>query len=348
MSLARACLSGALRGRCFPSTIVAAARLKQGLAPASPLPLPYSSSAIENRDDDKSSVQVEVTQTSSLAPARGRGRRWLSWRNPRDHFPLHMNSGLGNALMQVSENLNRLLKSWSPSRLLGRLKEDDKCYKLRFMVPGLRKEDVRVTVEDGMLVITGEVEEEEEDHEGGRWYAYGYYNTTLLLPEDAKVDEITAELRDGVLRVYIPRVEEKKSYARIELHFAADPVLETGKMAAKTMWKALLSDSTKLVDEEMDTHGEVELESHGLLSIDPFKDLIDEEEMSRAFGIDAATNTEELPPTRPSLLLIAIPFESTTSAKALIHHQCHKRRRSTTLVESATSLPQASTEASTA
>ncbi|KAG6514439.1 26.5 kDa heat shock protein, mitochondrial-like [Zingiber officinale] len=233
MSLARAFLTGALRGRCFPSTIVAAARLKQGLAPAPPLPLPYSSSAIENRDDDKSSVQVEVTQTSSPAPARGRGRRWLSWRNPRDHFPLHMNSGLGNALMQVSENLNRLLKSWSPSRLLGRLKEDDKCYKLRFMVPGLRKEDVRVTVEDGMLVITGEVEDEVEDDEGvvvgggesttedeedeGRWYAhrYGYYNTTLLLPEDAKVDEITAELRDGVLRVYIPRAEEKKSNARV-------------------------------------------------------------------------------------------------------------------------------------
>lgn len=141
-------------------------------------------------------------------------------------------AGLGSALMQASENLNRLLKSWSPSRLLGRLKEDDKCYKLRFMVPGLQKEGVRVTVEDGMLVITGEVEDEEEDEgvvvgggesttedeeEEGRWYPrrYGYYNTTLLLPEDAKVDEIKAELRDGVLRVYIPRAEEKKSNARV-------------------------------------------------------------------------------------------------------------------------------------
>lgn len=127
-------------------------------------------------------------------------------------------SGLGslsNALVQVSDNLNKLLENISPSRLLGRVREHDKCYKLRFEVPGLSKDDLKITVEDRFLVITGERKEEDgefdDDHRDG-WYAqrYGYYNTSLLLPDDAKVDEIKAEVKNGLLYVTIPRTEPKK------------------------------------------------------------------------------------------------------------------------------------------
>ncbi len=52
----------------------------------------------------------------------------------------------------------RLNTDGMPSRLLGRMKEDDSWYKLRLEMPGLSKEDIRITVEDGMLVL---VEEEE-------------------------------------------------------------------------------------------------------------------------------------------------------------------------------------------
>ncbi|WOL14089.1 hypothetical protein Cni_G22869 [Canna indica] len=229
MALARACLKNALRSRSFPLPYAAAAHLREAVAPSS---FPFSSTAAaDDTSQQDKGAQVEVTQggsggKSSSLTGRGRGRRGLSWKNPWDLIPLHLNDGLGNALMQASENMNRLLENWSPSRLLGRLKEDDKCYKLRYEVPGLRKEDLQVTVEDGMLVIKGEAEDEdmveedtsttESEEEGGGWYArrYGYYNATLMLPEDAKADEITAELRDGVLRICIPRTEEKKSKAR--------------------------------------------------------------------------------------------------------------------------------------
>ncbi|KAL5160527.1 26 heat shock protein, mitochondrial [Glycine soja] len=98
----------------------------------------------------------------------------------REFFPW----GLGSALMQASENINRLL---------------------------MTKEDVKITIDDGVLTIKGEHKEEKDDDE--HWSStssYGYYNTSLLLPDDAKADDIKAELKDGVLTVTIPRTEKPK------------------------------------------------------------------------------------------------------------------------------------------
>ena len=105
---------------------------------------------------------------------------------------------------------------------MGRVKEQDDCYKLRYDVPGLTKEDVKITIDDGVLTIKGEhKEEEEEGSDDEHWSArsYGYYNTSLVLPVDAKVDEIKAELKDGVLSIIIPRTEQpKKDVKEVQIH----------------------------------------------------------------------------------------------------------------------------------
>ncbi|KAH1085135.1 hypothetical protein GLYMA_07G030800v4 [Glycine max] len=75
----------------------------------------------------------------------------------------------------------------------------------------MTKEDVKITIDDGVLTIKGEHKEEKDDDE--HWSStssYGYYNTSLLLPDDAKADDIKAELKDGVLTVTIPRTEKPK------------------------------------------------------------------------------------------------------------------------------------------
>uniref|UniRef100_A0A1J3EEV7 26.5 kDa heat shock protein, mitochondrial n=2 Tax=Noccaea caerulescens TaxID=107243 RepID=A0A1J3EEV7_NOCCA len=124
---------------------------------------------------------------------------------------------LGNALMQATQNLNRIFDNFNitPSQLMGQVKEQDDCYKLRYEVPGLTRDDVKITVDNGMLMIKGEHKSEEEEgspEEDEFWSSkrYGYYNTSLSLPDDAKVEEIKAELKNGVLNVVIPRTEKPK------------------------------------------------------------------------------------------------------------------------------------------
>ncbi|KAJ0579465.1 putative small heat shock protein HSP20 [Helianthus annuus] len=87
-------------------------------------------------------------------------------------------------------------------------------------MPGLSKDDVKITVEDGMLFIRGEHKDEEEGSDDDEFWSaatYGYYNTSLMMPEDAKVEEIKAEMKDGVLHVVIPKDETKKKQIK-EVH----------------------------------------------------------------------------------------------------------------------------------
>jgi HSP20 family protein len=120
-------------------------------------------------------------------------------------------AGLGSALSQVAETLGRPLERLAPSRLLsGKVREDEARYRLRFEVPGLGKGDVRVAVEDGVLVIEGEKREHGEEGDGGEWWSTSGYHASLLLPDDARAEGITAEVKDGVLYVTVPRTGERK------------------------------------------------------------------------------------------------------------------------------------------
>ncbi|KAJ8774748.1 hypothetical protein K2173_017194 [Erythroxylum novogranatense] len=167
--------------------------------------------------DGKEVAVSEGGKKSKLFP-RKRGRKGI-WRSDgREFVPAlyeFFPSGLGNALLQATDNINRLFENLnlSPSNLIGRFKEKDECYKLRYEVPGLSKEDIKITVDDGVLRIRGEHKEEEEEGSDDEFWSarsYGYYNTSVLLPEDAKADDIKAELRDGLLYITIPRTEKPK------------------------------------------------------------------------------------------------------------------------------------------
>jgi hypothetical protein len=77
-------------------------------------------------------------------------------------------AGLGSALSQVAETLSRPLERLAPSRpLSGKVREDE----ARFEVPGLGKDDVRVAVEDGVLVIEGEKREDGAAEDDDEWWA---------------------------------------------------------------------------------------------------------------------------------------------------------------------------------
>ncbi|KAG2583259.1 small heat shock protein, chloroplastic-like [Panicum virgatum] len=89
-------------------------------------------------------------------------------------------------------------------------------YLVRFDMPGMSREDVRVSVRDRTLVVAAEKaavakeqhEDEEEDEEGEQWPAasFGRYRTRFELPENVDVERIAAEARDGVLYLTIPKL----------------------------------------------------------------------------------------------------------------------------------------------
>ncbi|KDP39862.1 hypothetical protein JCGZ_03393 [Jatropha curcas] len=91
------------------------------------------------------------------------------------------------------------------------VKEDNDALLLRFDMPGLGKEDVKVCVEQNTLIIKGEgpkenEEEEEEEGESGR-----RYSSRLDLPPNLyKLQDIKAEMKNGVLKVVVPKVKEEE------------------------------------------------------------------------------------------------------------------------------------------
>lgn len=86
-------------------------------------------------------------------------------------------------------------------------------------LPGVKKEHVDITLEDGELTIKAEKEEEEMGEEV-RFYTrgryYGTYTRSLSMPFPVKDGEISATFENGVLEVRLPKAEEAKP-KRIEL-----------------------------------------------------------------------------------------------------------------------------------
>jgi len=89
--------------------------------------------------------------------------------------------------------------------------EKDENTVLRASVPGVKREDLKVTFQEGVLTIEATTREEDEvDHERyfRREVRTGTWSRSLRLPDDIDTDNISASLEDGVLRLTLPRKAE--------------------------------------------------------------------------------------------------------------------------------------------
>jgi len=100
-------------------------------------------------------------------------------------------------------------RQWSPA-----VEVTEKNGVLDFMVevPGIKENDIHINVEDGNLIFSGErIVEREENTEQlrcERWY--GKFYRSFRLPEYADTENISAELKHGILKVSVPKKEEAK------------------------------------------------------------------------------------------------------------------------------------------
>jgi HSP20 family protein len=108
-------------------------------------------------------------------------------------------------LTRTGNGDNLKLADWSP---LVDITEDDQEYLFKADLPEMKKDDVKVTIENGILYISGERRAEKEEkkrkfHRLERFF--GTFERTFTVPEDADPTKIVAEFHDGVLQVHLPK-----------------------------------------------------------------------------------------------------------------------------------------------
>ena len=99
---------------------------------------------------------------------------------------------------------------WAP---LVDIVEDDKNYVIKAELPGIKKEEIKVGVQDDVLTISGQrhYEKEEKDKKFHRIErAYGSFMRSFTIPEDSDGEKVSAEFKDGILIVHLPKTEKVK------------------------------------------------------------------------------------------------------------------------------------------
>jgi HSP20 family protein len=108
-----------------------------------------------------------------------------------------------NALRGLGERTTE----WSPA---ANISETEKEYLIKAELPEVRKEDVRITLDNGVITISGERKQQKEAKDENEIRVESFYGTftrSFSLPDNIDADGVRAESKDGVLKVRIPKKE---------------------------------------------------------------------------------------------------------------------------------------------
>jgi HSP20 family protein len=145
------------------------------------------------------------------------------WNQLKELEDLHKSLGslFGRPQTQRLESKEELMRvpEWTP---LVDISEDAKEYLIKAELPDVRREDMKISMEDGTLTIAGDRKYEKE--ENGRKYhrverAYGSFGRSFSLPDDASPAKVTADFKDGVLKVHLAK-NEKARPRQVEVSIA--------------------------------------------------------------------------------------------------------------------------------
>lgn len=93
--------------------------------------------------------------------------------------------------------------------------ETDKDVVVEIQVPGFKKEDIKISFQEGYLKVEGKTAEEKEEKEKNYWrkeIKKGSFVRVIPLPREIEVKKAKASLKDGVLKITLPKIEETKDF----------------------------------------------------------------------------------------------------------------------------------------
>jgi len=173
---------------------------------------------LDRRPQRKPSVQIEAKDIRRYEQRKMKLMttltRWNPFREMEDlQNRLSSVFGLSPVRTGTTGEETMTVAEWTP---LVDITEDEKEYLIKTDLPEVRKEDVKVSVEERVLTITGERKFEKEE-KGKKFHrverAYGSFIRSFTLPDDADESKVLAEFKDGVLKVHVTKSELKKPKA---------------------------------------------------------------------------------------------------------------------------------------
>jgi HSP20 family protein len=183
--------------------------------------------------------QSNVPQTSqSGPPARKQGYSLFS-QDPDEFFrmnPFQLMRRFSDEMDRMWSGLGRERRgdelSWRP---VVDVRENNGQLQVHAELPGVNEKDVKVSVENDMLIMQGERKHEEEREEQG-WYrserTYGSFYRAIPLPEGAEADKANARFQNGMLEITIPVPKSQQNVRQIPISTTGQPA-QSGQQPAQ-------------------------------------------------------------------------------------------------------------------
>jgi HSP20 family protein len=139
--------------------------------------------------------------------------RWNPWKE-LEEMEKRLSTFFGRSPEGSGEKKEAIaVADWAP---VVDITEDEKEYLIKAELPEMKREDIKINIEDDVLSISGE-RKYEKDEKGKKYHrverAYGSFLRSFTLPQDADGSKVSATYKDGVLSIHLPKSEKAKPKA---------------------------------------------------------------------------------------------------------------------------------------
>jgi HSP20 family protein len=121
--------------------------------------------------------------------------------------PFYMSNLLDDDFFPVFSNVTSSMPAVN-------IKEDEKSYNLDLAIPGIDKKDLKLDINEDVLMISSETKNETDENKDGykrKEFSYSSFSRSFYIPENVNREKISASYKDGILNIELPKQEEEKA-----------------------------------------------------------------------------------------------------------------------------------------